>query len=275
MDVRSVLARDEWVVAVGDIAECSGTGDEATSALVSTMSLATVLALGDLAYPDGTSQDFECFNASWGRHKGRIRPVPGNHEYRTTDAAGYFGYFGAAAGDPSKGYYSWDDGYWHFIALNSNCKEIGGCEAGSPQEQWLRADLKAHPGHACTLAFMQHPRFSSGSHGPQAEVDALWRALYEARVDIVLSGHDHSYERFAPQTPDGVQVVDGIRQFVVGTGGASLRPFGKPEPNSVFRQSTADGALRLHLGASSYAWAFLTAPSGAATDTGSFPCATP
>ena len=262
--VRTAASTDRWVVAVGDISACSETSDEVAAGLVGTMSAATLLTLGDNAYPDGSTDDFaSCYVPSWGASKGRTRPVPGNHDYRTRDAAGYFSYFGAAAGDPAKGYYSYDLGLWHMVALNSNCTEAGGCGPGSPQEQWLRADLWAHRGHACTLAYMHHPRFSSGDHGPQGEVDALWRALYAARADIVLSGHDHAYERFAPQTPDGTQVSYGIRQFVVGTGGASLRSFRSIEPNSVYRQSTAFGALRLYLGARGYSWTFLNTGGGA------------
>lgn len=273
--VRTAASTDRWVVAVGDIAACSETADEVVAGLVGTMSAATLLTLGDNAYPDGSTDDYaSCYAPRWGAFKGRTRPVPGNHDYRTSNAAPYYAYFGAAAGDPAKGWYSFDLGLWHMVALNSNCTEAGGCGPGSPQEQWLRADLWAHRGHACTLAYMHHPRFSSGDHGPQSEVDALWRALYAARADVVLSGHDHDYERFAPQTPDGTQVSYGIRQFVVGTGGASLRSFRSTEPNSVYRQSTAFGALRLYLGARGYAWTFLNT-GGSAMDSGSFPCATP
>jgi hypothetical protein len=195
--------------------------------------------------------------------------VPGNHEYETTDAAGYFEYFGAAAGDPRHGYYSFDVGpSWHVVALNSNCGVVA-CDAGSRQEQWLRDDLveNARP---CTIAFWHHPRFSSGPHGNDATVGPLWDALEEHGADIVLSGHDHGYERFAPQTSAAVADPNGIRQFVVGTGGRSLYPFDTPRANSAVRIS-AFGYLLLTLGTDAYGWSFV-GEGGTVVDSGSGTC---
>ncbi|HEU5321805.1 MAG TPA: metallophosphoesterase, partial [Methylomirabilota bacterium] len=208
-----------------------------------------------------------------GRHKGRTRPAVGNHEYGTPGAAGYFDYFGAAAGGPGKGWYGYDLGAWHVIALNSNCAQAGGCHAGSEQERWLRADLAAHPAE-CTLAYMHHPRFSSGNqHGGSPGVEPLWRALHDHGAEMVLAGHDHDYERFAPQTPGGaLDPKRGVRQFVVGTGGRSLRKFGPPKPNSEARDNTALGVLHLRLRDGSYDWRFVAEPGKSFTDSGSDRC---
>ena len=199
--------------------------------------------------------------------------MPGNHEYGTTGAAGYFQYFGALAGDPSKGYYSFDLGTWHLIALNSNCARIGGCGAGSPQEQWLKADL-ARSASGCVLAYWHHPRFSSGQHGNDASYDAFWRDLHSARADVVLSGHDHSYERFAPQDPDQHADADGIREFVVGTGGNGFYSFASVQPNSEMRIDRKFGVLKLTLGLGSYAWQFIS-DDGSVLDAGSTACSEP
>ena len=235
------------LLAAGDIASCASSGDEATAALLDSLG-GTIAALGDIVYDSGTSQEFAtCYHPSWGRHKSRTRPAVGNHEYVTPGGAGYFGYFGDAAGDPSKGYYSYELGSWHVVVLNSNCAQVG-CGVGSPQEQWLRADLAAHP-TACTLAYWHHPRFSSSNvHGNHPELEPLWWALYEHGADIVLSGHDHNYERFAPQDSNGALDWDrGIRQFVVGTGGRSHYGFATTQPNSEVRNGDTFGVLRLRL----------------------------
>jgi hypothetical protein len=262
------------LVGAGDIASCNGPGDEATAKLLDNIA-GTVFTVGDNVYPDGTATEFgQCYDAAWGRHKARTRPAPGNHDYHTEDASGYFNYFGAVAGDPAKGYYSYDLGAWHIIVLNSNCKEVGGCEAGSPQEQWLRADLAAHP-TTCTLAYWHHPRFSSGKHGSAPEMQAFWEALYAYGADVVLAGHDHSYERFAPQDPSGKRdEVRGIRQFVVGTGGAKLRSFEENLPNSEVREAETWGVLKLTLHPTSYAWKFIPVPvkGKTFTDSGSATC---
>jgi acid phosphatase type 7 len=201
---------DVVVVAAGNIARCGDEGDEATARVLGNIVLtnfrSTVLALGDNAYPKGTVGNFEeCYGPTWGRFKHRTRPVPGNHEYFTKGAAGYFDYFGKAAGDPDEGYYSYDLGSWHLIALNSNCGEGEvRCGPGSLQVQWLEEDLAANDEKACTLAYFHHPLFTSGKYRPGfPEVRPFWEALYEAGVDVVLSAHEHNYQRFAPQDPDG------------------------------------------------------------------------
>lgn len=266
-------APDLVLVGAGDIASCNSTGDEATAALLDEIS-GTVFTIGDNVYPSGTAAQFaDCYDPSWGRHKARTRPSPGNHDYETSGAAGYFDYFGALAGDPAKGYYSYDLGEWHIIALNSNCSAVGGCGAGSPQEQWLRADLAAHP-RACTLAYWHHPRFSSGRHGSNTAFQAFWQALYEYGADVVLNGHDHDYERFAPQNPSGVaDPQHGIRQFVAGMGGRSHYLFeGSPIANSEVRNDDTFGVLKLTLHPTSYTWEFVPEAGKTFTDSGSEPC---
>jgi hypothetical protein len=273
------------IAAAGDIAcdpgseffaDGRGTGSTcrqlATSNTLVRGRYAFVLALGDTQYEDGAYEKFVAsYDQSWGRVKSITRPAPGNHEYESSGANGYYRYFGRAAGDPRKGYYSFDVGRWHLIALNSNCSAVGGCGAGSLQEQWLRRDLAAHRA-ACTLAYWHHPRFSSGSHGSDSTYEAFWRALYDARADVVLSGHDHDYERFAAQKPNGDRDLRrGLRQFVVGSGGKELRPFSTVRPNSEARDATSLGVLQLTLGAGAYAWRFR--PSvGSFTDSGSTRC---
>lgn len=264
----------EVLVGAGDIAVCGSTTDDATSNLLVGIT-GTVFTLGDNAYPNGSSSDYaNCYNASWGRVKSRTMPAPGNHEYQTSGAAGYFGYFGSAAGDPSKGYYSYNLGDWHIIVLNSNsaCSTIS-CAAGSAQEQWLRADLAANT-KACTLAYWHHPRFNSGAeHGNLTAVGPFWDALYAAGAEIVLNGHEHVYERFAPQTPNAAaDAARGIRQFTVGTGGASLYSFSATiQPNSERRNNTSYGVLKLTLKTGGYDWEFIPA-TGSFSDSGSGTC---
>jgi len=261
------------LVGAGDIADCKDlTGAEATAKLLDKI-LGTVFAAGDLAYPDGSKENFVCYDKTWGRARSRTRPAPGNHEFHAAGAAPYFEYFGVLAGDPKTGYYSYELGTWHIIVLNSECKDVGGCDAGSPQETWLRYDLVAHP-TACTLAYWHKPLFSSGSaHGNDLTVKALWQALYEANADVILGGHDHDYERFAPQTPDGIaDAKRGIREFVVGTGGKNHRPFGDPKPNSEVRDATAFGVLKLSLKPNSYDWQFIPEEGKTFTDSGSGTC---
>ena len=260
------------VLATGDIGECGGKGDERTAGLLAEHH-GTILPLGDLAYESGTAQEFQaCFGTSWGPFRDRMRPVPGNHEYKTPGAAPYFAYFGTAAGDPTEGYYAYNLGAWRLYALNSNCDEIGGCGVGDPQETWLRGDLAAHPA-VCILAYWHHARFSSGDlHGSDARTDALWQALEGAGADIVLSGHDHHYERFAPQDHGGRATPKGIRQFVVGTGGSGLRAMGSLLPTSEAHLARVYGLLSLELRSDGYAWAFLPANGASATDAGSGTC---
>jgi hypothetical protein len=262
------------ILAAGDIAGCTYTRDEATAALLDGLD-GLVVTVGDNAYPSGRTQDFaSCYEPGWGRHKARTRPVPGNHEYETTDAAPYFAYFGAAAGDPDEGWYSFDYGGWHVVALNSNCAEIGGCSRASPQGQWLEAELDANPSR-CTLAYWHHARFSSSTdHGSSPLTRDLWAILQEHAADVVLVGHDHDYERFAPQSADGAADPLGIRQFVVGMGGAELYEMGSPEPNSEARDDTSYGVLALDLAPDGYAWRFHPAASvgGSFTDAGVAAC---
>ena len=222
----------------------------------------------------GSPEEFaRCYEPTWGRHKARTRPAVGNHEYGTPGAAGYFGYFGAAAGEAGKGWYSYDLGAWHVVALNTNCSQVGGCQAGSEQERWLRADLAAN-GARCTVAYMHHPRFSSGNvHGGSSAVDPLWRALEADGAELVLAGHDHHYERFAPQTASGALDVErGVRQFVVGTGGRPLYAFGPPEPNSEVRDNTTWGVLHLRLRDDRYDWRFVGRPGSSFADSGTSSC---
>ena len=264
-------ARTAVLLAAGDIASCSSQGDEATALLLARQR-GTVAALGDLAYESGAASDFSCYDASWGRFKARTRPAPGNHEYLTADAGPYFAYFGAAAGSPSRGYYSYNLGRWHIIALNSNCGNAGGCEAGSPQDVWLRHDLARHR-RRCTLAYWHHALFSSGQHGNNTDVKPMWDDLYRAGADVVLNGHDHDYERFAPQTPTGVlDPKRGIREFVVGTGGKNHYRVGAPIANSRVRNDDTFGILKLSLRPSSYAWQFLPEAGKTFTDAGSTGC---
>jgi hypothetical protein len=261
------------LIGAGDIADCIDlAGAEATAKLLDA-NAGTVMALGDLAYPNGAPEDFKCYDRTWGRVKGRTRPTVGNHEFHSMGASYYFQYFGAAAGDPKTGYYSYELGTWHVVVLNSECKEVGGCEAGSPEEKWLRADLAAHPA-GCTLAYFHKPRFSSGlNHGNDPEVGAFWQALYDANAELILNGHDHDYERFAPQDPNGrTDSKRGIREFVVGTGGKNLREFGIPKANSEVRDNTAFGVLKLTLKASGYDWKFIPETGKTFTDSGSGNC---
>jgi hypothetical protein len=262
------------VLAAGDIAVCNSKGDETTAKLVDGID-GTVLTLGDNAYPDGSAEDFrECYDPSWGRFKNRTKPTPGNHEYNTEGAEGYFDYFGKAAGDPGKGYYSYDLGTWHLIALNSNCKEVGGCHASSPQVRWLKADLAANDDKRCTLAYFHYPRFSSGvKYGSFAGMEPFWEVLYGAGADVVLSGHEHNYERFAPQDPDGkADPKRGIREFVVGTGGANHYPILDPLPNSEAHNDDTYGVLKLTLNPRSYDWKFVPVAGKTFTDSGTTSC---
>lgn len=248
------------VLAAGDIASCEGDGDEATAALLDSLP-GTVLALGDLAYPDGSPADYaRCYAPTWGRHRDRTRPVPGNHDYGVPGAAGMLGYFGR----PGPTWYSFEVGAWHVVALDSNCEANGGCGPGSPQGRWLAADL-AGSSARCTLAYWHHPRYSSGSvHGDSPSVDGLWSALAAAGGDVVLAGHDHEYERFG--------VLDGMRSFVVGTGGASRYGFGPPRPGSEVRDSSTFGVLELTLEPQSYRWRFVPVAGGRFTDSGEARC---
>ncbi len=280
------ITKDPVIAAAGDIA-CDpadakyngGVGTEnachmkATSDLLLHVNPTVVLTLGDNQYEIATLVEFQqSFNPSWGRLKSIIHPAIGNHEYETPDASGYFSYFGTAAGDPKKGYYSYNIETWHIIVLNSNCSEVGGCGFGSPQEQWLKADLAAYQ-TICTLAYWHHPRFSSGRYGDNPEYDAFWQDLYNAGADVVLVGHEHNYERFAPQDPNGVaDSTRGIREFVVGTGGKNFSDFTNIKPNSEVRNSSAFGILVMNLHPTGYDWRFIAEPGKKFSDSGTSSC---
>jgi len=261
------------LIAAGDIATCGSNGAEATAQQIDTTP-GIVLAVGDNAYPNGSDAEYaDCYHPTWGRFKARTRPVPGNHDYQTPGAAGYYRYFGALAGDSGLGYYSYDWGGWHVVALNSEINVA----AGSTQEGWLRADLAAHPA-VCTLAYWHVPRFSSPGFGRPSDdpsVAPLWRALSDFGADVVIVGHAHDYERFAPQTADGtLDAVSGLRQFVVGTGGTSPDSFvtGLVAANSEVRNGDTFGVLVLTLHATSYEWRFVPQAGRRFTDVGVESC---
>jgi chitodextrinase len=269
------LASDPTLAAAGDIiGDCTGSscGYQQTASVINSLAPTTVLALGDISNRSGSASDYTGpFNSSWGAFKAKIRPVPGNHDYDAPGAQNYFNYFGAAA-HPPLGYYSSDVGSWHIVAINSNCSQVGGCQAGSTQEQWLKNDLAQHPA-ACTLAFWHHPRYSSGNGGDSTSMKAMFQDLLNARADVLLSGHAHDYERFAPQNnASQLDTANGIRQFVVGTGGSFFTPFGSTKPNSLVRNNNTFGVLSMNLGASSYSFKFVPVAGKTFTDSGSATC---
>jgi hypothetical protein len=297
----------------GDIARCYPGSDvrafqrpgpshpaEQTARLLDGMPGATVMAVGDNAYEFGSPLDYiYCYHPTWGRHRARTRPSPGNHEYLTPGALGYFAYFGLRAAPPL-GYYSYDLGSWHVVVLNSTPQvyacwppevteqpppgfptlpqpvEPGpaagrACAGDAAQQAWLVKDLATHPA-ACTIAYFHHPRFSSGMHGNQYQMQKIWDILYAQGADLVVSGHDHLYERFAPQTPDAApDPTRGIRQFTVGTGGAEFYDVHTVQPNSEVIINTEHGVLALALDAGRYAWGFV-ATDGTTRDEGSGSC---
>ena len=269
---QSAPPADPVLVGAGDIGDCGSSGDEATAKLIDGIA-GTVFTAGDNAYDHGTPESFaKCYDPTWGRFESRTRPAAGNHDWETKDAAGYLGYFGSAATNADgKTWYSYDLGRWHIVVLDSNCSFVDGCGPSSPQGKWLTADLAAD--HArCTLAIWHHPRFSSGQHGNDPAVARFWDSLYAAGADVVINGHDHDYERFKPQTPAGeVDATRGIREFVVGTGGAGLSPFAKDKPNSDVRAVISKGVLKLTLHPLGYDWAFVST-IGIFSDSGSASC---
>jgi len=263
---------EKILVGAGDISICGNPGAEATAKLLDKIP-GEIFTAGDNSNESATAAQLaNCFHPTWGRHKARIHPAAGNHDYLSHNAAPYFAYFGAAAGSPQKGYYSYDLGAWHIVVLNSNCSQVGGCKAGSPQEQWLKADLAAHPAK-CSLAVWHHARFSSGQQGNYVSMQDIWQTLYNVGTELVINGHDHVYERFAPQDPTGkADPVRGIREFIVGTGGASHNPFLRPIPNSDVRIPGVFGVLKLSLRPESYSWEFVPEAGKTQTDAGSADC---
>ncbi len=268
------------LVGAGDIANCRGRGEERAEATAKLLDRVfadghegLVFTAGDNAYPDGGDEEFrDCYGKTWGRHKARTRPALGNHEYKTPGASGYFNYFGAVAGEPGKGWYSYDLGGWHVVVLNSNCSKLdGGCLPGSPQEQWLRADLAAQPGR-CTIAVWHHPRFSSGDYEDNVDVEPLWRALDDFDVELLLTGHEHHYERFAPMTADGVPAAAGVRQFIVGTGGVSPREVTQPRAHSEVLKTGVSGVMKLTLRPDTLDWEFISIDGFEFTDAGTVTC---
>lgn len=256
------------LIGAGDISTCRNNHDEATARLLDRHD-GVVFTTGDNVYDDGTAQEFQdCYGPTWGRHRGRTRPSPGNHEYVTPGAADYFGYFGANAGNPGEGYYSYDVAGWHILSLNSNI----GARPGSAQYEWVRAELASHR-TACAAAYWHHPLFSSGDHGSYSKMREIWRLLQEHGVEVILSGHDHNYERFGPQNADGhADAERGIRQFVVGTGGRNLDPFKRVLPNSEVRDASTFGVLKLTLRSAGYDWEFMPVSGGSFRDSGSGVC---
>src|SRR6266568_7675565 len=259
------------LVGAGNIATCTSTGDDATRALLDSIP-GTVFADGDAAYDKGTLTQYNtCYNPSWGQHKTRTLPAAGELDYKTANAAGYFGYFDGAAGDPKKGYYSYDLGAWHIVVLNTGSASLVPFTATSAQVQWLKADLAAHPAR-CTLAYWHSPLFDSKDAANTA-VRPLWDALYAGGVDVVLNAHYAFYERFAPQTPAGVaDPATGIREFIVGTGGAEKTSLGTVQPNSDVRNSGTAGVLKLTLDDGSYAWEFVPVAGKTFRDSGTGGC---
>jgi len=264
------------LLAAGDIAECDGDGDEQTAAIIEQYPDATVATLGDNAYQHGTSEEFDdCYGPSWGRFLDRTMPTTGNHDNATKDAEGYHRYFGDRGGPFDEYYYSYDLGSWHVVVLNSDCWRVDGCDEGDPQIEWLRADLEDHR-TKCTLAYWHRPPFSSGRYGDEEDTERvrpLWQAVVDGGVDLVLAGHEHSYERFVPMDAEGRADPDGTRLIIAGTGGGNLRPYENPPlPTTAVRNGDTWGVLRLSLGAGGYDWTFLPVAGKTFTDAGTGVC---
>jgi acid phosphatase type 7 len=266
------------ILAVGDIAQCSGlpaanSMAAKTAAVIEAQLPAEMplLLLGDLVYNSGTMAEYQsCYEPTYGKFMARSFPAPGNHDYGVPNGNDYYTYFGTRAGPDKRGYYSFDVGSWHIVSLNSNIEMT----RGSAQEVWLRADLEANRGKKCTVAYWHHPRFSSSSnHGNDVRSSDTWRTLYEFGADVILVGHDHTYERFAPQDPDArADPNKGIRQFVIGTGGAALYAFGAAQPNSEVRGAGSFGVVKFSLSDGKYSWEFLPAAGSSFTDSGTANC---
>jgi len=266
------------LVGAGDIASCKDPGGARATAKLIEQIPGTVFAAGDLVYEKGSAEEFkDCYGPAWGRFKDRTKPALGNHEYVDPTASGYFQYWGAQAGPAGKGYYSYELGDWHIVVLNTNCyaKDLGGCGAGSPQESWLKEDLAKRPS-VCVLAYGHHALFSSGvfkKHAVHPELKQLWEDLYAAHADLVLAGHEHSYERFAPQDPDGkADPANGIREIVAGTGGRSHDLLGLAAPNSEVREWDTYGVLKFKLSPGNYTWEFIPEAGKSFHDAGGGVC---
>ena len=251
------------LIGAGDICEKGGSAALMTAALIEANPDATVFTAGDNSNDAGGIGPYtECYGATWGPFLGRTHPAMGNHDVYERAGLSYWQYFGASDGSPNQGWYSYDmAGKWHVIVLNSNCDTVGGCGAGSPEEKWLRADLAAHP-KTHIIAIWHHPLFSSAGNWngiitPPAGLNVWWNDLMAAKAEIVINGHAHVYERFAPQDSSGKGSASGVREFVVGTGGAELSSFWKPFPNSLIRDAVDFGVLRLILDSKWYAWQFI------------------
>ncbi len=251
------------LVGAGDIAGCDFGHDSKTARLVGKIR-GTVFTVGDHAYPDGTSAQFrDCYDPTWGKFKKRTRPLVGDNDYKTSGAKPYFDYFGKRAGEPTRGYYSYDRGSWHIVALNSNCNKVGGCEKTSPQGKWLRNNLANTTNKLCTLAYFHHPLYSTGNNVTNPNVKPLWQILYNNHAEVIVNGHAHRYERFAPLTPGGkTDLQNGIRQFVAGTGGApgGSEIYYDQAPGVEKVQTGTSGVLKLDLSAGSYTWTFVPLP---------------
>lgn len=266
---------DVTIFAAGDIADCrklpaqkSGAAATAELILRQPESQAPVLTLGDNTYPNGAPAEFtDCYAPTWGQFKDRTYPAPGNHDYYTPGAKGYFEYFAAAAGPHQRGYYRFVLGAWQVYSLNSYLKP----EQHQAQLAWLQQELAANPAR-CILAYWHHPMFSSGGHGNSPRMKQAWQLLQAAGADLVLTGHDHTYERFAPQDADGRAVESGIMQFVVGTGGSHLYAFGRRAANSLSGHNESHGVLKLVLKQGAYTWQYLTADGHPYKDAGSASC---
>lgn len=267
------------LVGAGDIATCGdipeSQGDEKTVAIIESVLReyphAAVFTAGDNAYGEGTRAQFKnCFGPTWGKFKDRIHPAIGNHEYLTDQGAPYFEYFGEAAGAPGEGFYSYDLGDWHILVMNSNCDYIA-CGPNSRQVAWMTEDLKANPTQ-CSLAVWHHPRFSSGLAGDSGIINPFWRTAIDLGVDVIVSGHDHDYERFDPMDALGNADPNGARLFVVGAGGGELRGWGEIKPNSVVRYNGDHGVISFVLYPNRYEWTFHPAEDLALTDSGSADC---
>ncbi len=274
-----VMAQTQDVVLVGaaDIGGCGPTpGHSGATAALRDSIPGTVFVAGDLAYPNGAETEFtRCYDATWGRHRSRTTPIVGVHDFIAPNAQGYFNYFGTIAGDPNRGYYSYNYGAWHVVIINDICSSssgVNGCTATSPEGQWLQSDLAANP-TTCTVAIWHQPLYTSTSSAVTTAMKPFWQILYNAAADLVINGHAHNYERFAPQDPSGnLDVTKGLREFVVGTGGESLQAFTATAPNSEVRNSSTYGVLKLTLHATSYDWQYLPVAGQTFTDSGSQAC---